>query len=90
MATTGHRDQETQELTRLLHQTNQTLSILTYKNMVDERVKHVLNTLSRYEPNHEIRPFSIYDTEDIRAHLTNISVTIQNPKYHVSPNKPVI
>ena len=64
--------------------------MLSYKDMTDESAKLLLNTLTGYEPNHESPPFSINDAKDVTASFISVTVAIQNPKYHVSPNKPVI
>ena len=90
MATTSQLNEEAQELTRLFHQTKQTLPILSYKDMTDESVKSVLNMLAAYEPNHESRPFSINDAKDVTANLISVTAAISDPKYHLNPNKPVI
>ena len=90
MATTSQPNQESQELTRLFHKTKKTLPILSYKDMTDESVKPVLRTFDGYEPNHESPPFSINDAKDVTANLISVTAAIQDPKYHVSPNEPVI
>ena len=90
MATTSQPNEEDQELTRLFHQTKKTLPILSYKNMTDESVKHVLNTFAGYEPNHDVPPFSINDAKDLIANLISVIAAIQDLKYHVNPSKPVI
>ena len=53
MATISQPKIKTQALTRLFLHTKKTLPILSNKDMIDESVKPVLNTLSGYEPNHE-------------------------------------
>ena len=90
MASMSQPDQESQKLTRLFHQTKKTLPILSYTDMTDESVKPVLNTFVGNEPYHESPPFSINDANDVTASLTRVIATIQNPKFHVDPNKPVI
>ena len=89
MATTSQSDQEFQELTRLFHQTKKTLTILSHKDMTNEKVKPVLNTFAGYETYHESPPFSIEDAKDVTASLISVTAAIQDPKYHVNPNKPV-
>ena len=78
-------NQESQESTRLLHQTKKTLPILRYKNMTDESVKLVLSTFTGYERNHEGPPFSINYAKDFTASLIGVTFAIPDPKYHVSP-----
>ena len=90
MATTSQPNQESQELTRLFYQTKKTLPILRYKDMTDESVKPVLNTFAGYEPNHESLLFSISDAKDVTADYISVSAAIQDPRYHLNPNKPVI
>ena len=90
MATTSQSNEEAQELKRLFHQTKKTFPILSYKDMADESVKPVLNTLAGYEPYHESPPFSINDAKYVTANLISVSDTIQDSKYHVNLNKPVI
>ena len=90
MATTSQPSQESQELTRLFHQTKKALTILSYKDITDESVKLVLNTFAGYVPNHESPPFSINDAKDVTANLISITGAIQDLKYRVNPNKPVI
>ena len=53
METTSQSNQDSKELTRLFHQTKKTLPVLSYKDMSDESVNPVLNTLIGYEPAHE-------------------------------------
>ena len=48
MATISQPSQESQELTRLLHQGKKTLLILSYRDITDESVKPILNTLAGY------------------------------------------
>ena len=86
MATTSQPNQETLDLTRLFHQTKKTLPILSNKDMADESVKPVLHTFARSEPNHEIIPPSINDARDTTAKLISVTVTTQDPKYHVNSN----
>ena len=90
MATTSQPNEEAQELARSFHRKQKTLPKLSYKDMTDESVKPVLNTFSRYEPNHESSPFSIKDAKDVTEDLISVTAAIQDPKYHVNPNKPVI
>ena len=90
MATKSQPNKESQELTRLFHQTKKTLPTLSYKDMTDESVKPILNTFAGYEPNHESPPFSINNTKDVTTYLISVTAAIQDPKYHVSPNKPVV
>ena len=40
--------------------------------------------------NHESPPFSINDAKDVTVNLISGTVAIQDPKYRVSPSKPVI
>ena len=58
--------------------------------MTDESVKPVLNTFAGYEPNHESSLFSFKDANDVTTNLISVTAAIQDPKYHVNPNKPVI
>ena len=90
MATTSQPNQEFQELTRLFDQKKKTLPTLSYKSMTDDSVKPILNTFTRYEPYHESPPFSINDAKDVTANLISVTAAIQDPKYHVNPNKSVI
>ena len=90
MATASQPNQESQELTRLFHQTKKTLHILSYRDMSDESVKPVLNAIVGYEPNHESPLFSINNAKDVTASLRSVTATIQENKYNVNPNKPVI
>ena len=66
------------------------LPILSYKEMNDENVKPMLNTIVGYEPNHESPLFSINDAEDVTVNLISVIVAVQDPKYHINPNKVVI
>ena len=77
-------------MTRLFHQTKKRLPILNYKDMTDESVIPVLNTLAGYEPNHKNPPFSINDAKNVTANLIGVPAVIQEPKYNVNPNKPEI
>ena len=90
MATTSQPNEETQKITRLFHQTKKTLSLLTYNELSDESVEHVLKTFAEYEPNHDRPPFSINDEMDVTADQFNVYTAVQNPKYRDSPNKPEI
>ena len=90
MATTSQSNQETQELTRLIHQKKKTLPILCYKDMRDESVKPVLNTFTGYKPNHESPPFSINNARDVTVNLIRVTAAMQDPKYHVKPSKSLI
>ena len=90
MAITSQPNQETQELTRIFHQKKTTLLIRSNKDMTELSVKSVLSTFATYEPNHESPPFSINDTKDVMASFISVIAAIQDPKYHVNPNKPVI
>ena len=90
MATTSQPNEETQELIRLLYQTKNTLTILSYNDLTDENVKHVISSFSRYEPNHERSSFSINDAKDVTANVINILICVQNLKYHDNINKSAI
>ena len=90
MATTSQPNQESQELTRFVHQTKKTLPMLSYKDMTDESVKPVLNRFAGYEHNHESPPFSINDAKEVTGNLMGVTIAIQDPTHHVQPNKPVI
>ena len=59
--------------------------ILSYKDMTQEIVQTVLNTLAGYELNHESPWFSIYDAKYFTANLISISAAVKDPKYHVKP-----
>ena len=72
MATISQSSEETQELIRLFHQTKKTLHILSYNDLTDENVNHVLNTFAEYELNHENPPFSINNARDLTANLINV------------------
>ena len=87
MATTSQPNQESQELKRSFHQTKNTPPILSYKDIADEGVKPVLNTLAGYEPDQVSSPFSIKDAKDVTANLVSVTAAIQDLKYHVNPNK---
>ena len=87
IATKSQPNQESQELTISVNQTKKTLPILSYKDKTDESTKPVLSTFVGYEPNHESPPFSINDAKSFTANLISITAAIQDPKYHVSPNK---
>ena len=67
-----------------------TLPILSYKNMDDEGVRPVLITFVGYETNHESLLFSINDAKDVTSSLISVIAAIQDPKYEVSLDKPVI
>ena len=58
--------------------------------MTDESFKPVLITLAGYEPNHNSPPFSINNAKDVTANSISVTAAIQDPKFHVNPNKPVI
>ena len=72
MATTRHVNEKTQELVRLLRVTKKTHPILSYNDLTDESVKSVLNTLARYEPNHENPPYLMNDTNYITTNQIDI------------------
>ena len=50
--------------------------------MNDEIEKTVLNTLSRYDHNHESPPFCINDAKDVTESLILVTAALQDPKYH--------
>ena len=85
MVTTRQPNQESQELTRLCHQTKKTPSILSYKDMTDESVKPVLSMFAGYEPNYESPPFSINDAKDVTASLISVAAAIQDPICNMNP-----
>ena len=58
--------------------------------MASEIFTPVLNMLAVHEPSHGSPRFSINDTSDVTDNLNSVTAAIQDPKYHVSNNKPVI
>ena len=90
MPNTSQPNNETQELIWINRQTKKKLPILRFKDMNDESIKPVLNKLTGYEPNHESFPFSTNNAMDATTSLISDTAAIQDPKYHVNPNKPVI
>ena len=74
----------------MLHQTEKALTILSYKDMTDESVKPFLSTFARYESSHESPRFSINDSRDVTVSLISVSAAIQDSKYRVNLNKPVM
>ena len=58
--------------------------------MTHESVKQVLNTFAGYETYHEIPSFSINDARDATENWISVFPAIQDLKYHVSPDKPVM
>ena len=58
--------------------------------MTDESVKPVWNMFAGYEPDQESPPFSINDEKDVTVNMISVTAAIQDPEYHVNPNKRVI
>ena len=87
-ATTSLPNEETQELTRLFHQTKKTLPILSYNGLTEENIKPMLDTFAGYEPSHESPSFSINDEKDVTTNLINVSAAFQNTKYRDNSYKP--
>ena len=90
MKTTSKPNQESQEMTRLFHQTKLTLLILSHKDITDESVKSVLSSLVVYKPNHKSPPFSINYLNYVTVSLISVVAAIQDLRYHVNPNNPVM
>ena len=58
--------------------------------MTDKNIKRALSTLSGYEPYHEGIPLSTPSAKDVTANLNSVTASIQDHKYQVILNKPVI
>ena len=87
MVTISQLKEEAQEIVRFLHQTKKTFPWSSYNALAYESVKHVVNILAEYEPSHDSTLFSINNAKEVTENLINVTATIQNPKYHESPNK---